>query len=115
MRMRTATGSQHHRIGLSSDPDSSSVASTAPVSIAFAEGMPTFSETANATVISQLTAIDPDSNDTPSYSMAWCGMPTMILSAFPGGMLRSGVVFDFETYSRINDLRACGRSAWCLF
>ena len=92
-----------------SDPrDPSSVANTAPVSMAFAEGNATLYEnSANATVISQLTAIDPDSNDTLSYSMVIgvgdANNDSFLLS--PGGLLRSGVVFDFETYEQNQSIR----------
>ena len=95
-----------------SDPrDPSSVANTAPVSIAFAEGNATLYEnSANATVISQLTAIDPDSNDTLSYSMVIgvgdANNDSFLLS--PGGMLRSGVVFGFETYEQNQSVRVRG-------
>ena len=68
-----------------SDPrDPNSVANTAPVSISFTDGNATIYENAgNATVVSQLTAVDPDSDDTLSYSLwqGW-GCKQWVISSF---------------------------------
>ena len=92
-----------------SDPrDPNSVANTAPVSITFAGGNATLYEnSANATMISQLTAVDPDPNDTLSYSLV-NGVGSTNNDFFQlstDGLLRSGVVFDFETYEQNQTIR----------
>ena len=58
-------------------------------------------------MISQLTAVDPDPNDTLSYSLV-NGVGSTNNDFFQlstDGLLRSGVVFDFETYEQNQTIR----------
>ena len=92
-----------------SDPrDPNSVANTAPVSISFTDGNATIYENAgNATIVSQLTAVDPDSNDTLFYSMV-AGVGDANNGSFHlsiSGLLISGEVFDFETFETNQSIR----------
>ena len=92
-----------------SDPrDPNSVANTAPVSISFTDGNATIYENAgNATIVSQLTAVDPDSDDTLSYSLV-AGVGDANNGSFhlsTSGLLISGEVFDFETFETNQSIR----------
>ena len=54
-------------------------------------------------MISQLTAVDSDPTIPIQWSREW-GLPIMLFPTFHG-LLRSGVVFDFETYEQNQTIR----------
>ena len=96
-------------IGYPSDPrDPNSVANVAPISISFADGNATFYENStNATVVTQMTAVDPDTNDTLSFSLI-SGMGDKDNGSFQlstGGILSTARVFDFETFASVQLIR----------